>query len=162
MATKCCWAPSWMSRSSRRRAPSWACDNPLARGLQLLQARLQLEVQAHVLEGRPRLRRQVGQQPVFGGGERLALRLADGDLSHRRALVETGTVRSNGPASASAGQATARSWPPGTYTRTRPRLAPTPCAAASAMRGSTSSTESAPAIRSEKSASTSYGLARWP
>ena len=30
------------------------------------------------------------------------------------------------------------------------------------MRGSTSSTDSAPAIRSEKSASTSYGLARWP
>ena len=60
-ATRCCWAPSWMSRSSRRRAASWASTSRCrdarsssSAGGQLLQPQLELGAEPDPAQDRAR------------------------------------------------------------------------------------------------------------
>ncbi len=78
-ATRCCCAPSWMSRSSRRRSASWVsisrsrdARSSAARARQLVVPGGELGPQPDQPQHEPGLRREPGEQPLLHRGQRRA------------------------------------------------------------------------------------------
>ena len=87
MASSCCCAPSWMSRSIRRRWSSCGGDDPQPRGLQLGQPGAELLGQADVAQQQAGLGREVAHELALDRREILPRPFGHRQRAERFALV---------------------------------------------------------------------------
>ena len=119
-ATRCCWAPSWMSRSSSRRSASCRSTSRSRDAAQLVGPRrqlgapqLELGAQPCPAQDQPRLPGQPREQALLDRGERACAR-APGRPGRRAARRRAAPRATGGPATSAIDSGPARSpraWP---------------------------------------------------